>query len=70
MDESGLSVDELRQHWHLELVLAYVRGTLPNLTEGDPHQLLSAGRGSGLDLDPFKRSSEAARFPGSERRWR
>lgn len=56
MSVSQLSVDELRERWHLELVLAYVRGALPDLIEGDPHQLLSAGREHGLDLDPFKRS--------------
>ena len=56
MDEPSFSVDELRAHWHLDLVLAYARGALPDLTEDDPGRLLSAARERGLDLDPFKRS--------------
>jgi hypothetical protein len=62
MDERWLSVEELRAHWHLDLVLAYVRGASPGLTEDDPGRLLSAARERGLDLDPFKRSRTLPRI--------
>jgi 2-polyprenyl-3-methyl-5-hydroxy-6-metoxy-1,4-benzoquinol methylase len=56
MREPHLSIEELRAHWHLDLVLAYVRGRLPGLAEDDPERLLLAAREHSLNLDPFKRS--------------
>src|SRR5688572_1066684 len=52
MDESRLSIDELRAHWHLDLVLAFVRGKLRSPLSDDPHEVLHCARDHGLDLIP------------------
>lgn len=54
--DTKLSELELRQHWHLDLVLAFVRGSLATLDASEPAAILDAGRQHGLNLDPFKRS--------------
>jgi SAM-dependent methyltransferase len=54
--EPARSLDELRVHWHLDLALAYVRGSVPALDGDDPSSVLRAARERGLNLDPFKRS--------------
>ena len=54
MYDERLSDEELLAHWHLDLVLAYVRGAIHGLAEDDPRRLLSAAREHGLD--PFRRS--------------
>ena len=62
MHEIRLGSDELRAHWHLDVALAYVRGSLPDLAEDDPQRLLTLPRERGLDLDPFKRSRRLPRI--------
>ena len=56
MSGDWLTIEELRAHWHLDLVLAYIRGSLSERGADDPHRLLRAAREHGLELDPFKRS--------------